>query len=133
MTDKQTQQHAGESNTQKPPEQWTTGDEPMTGAQRSYLKTLSEEAREPFDETLTKAEASRRIDELQKMTGRGQGGARESGRGDAPQSADDRAAGSRVRVNAPDSGTTEAELQYREGSQNEADAQGGNVIGVSDR
>jgi hypothetical protein len=42
------------------------------GAQRSYLKTLSEEAREDFDEQLTKAEASRRIDELQQKTGRGQ-------------------------------------------------------------
>ncbi len=133
MTDKQTQQHAGDSNTQKPPEEWITGDEPMTGAQRSYLKTLSEEARTPFDETLTKAEASRRIDELQKKTGRGQGGARPAGRGDAPQSADERTAGARVRVNAPDSGTTRSELQYREGAQNEADAQGGNVIGVSDR
>lgn len=71
MTDKQTQEHAQEGNTIKEPEDWTTGDEPMTGAQRSYLKTLSEEARVDFDETLTKAEASRRIDELQKLTGRG--------------------------------------------------------------
>ena len=39
----------------KDPDQWTTGEEPMTGAQRSYLKTLSEEAGEPFDEHLTKA------------------------------------------------------------------------------
>lgn len=60
------------SNTQKDPADWTTGDEPMTGAQKSYLKTLSEEAKEPFDDTLTKADASRRIDELQKKTGRGQ-------------------------------------------------------------
>jgi hypothetical protein len=43
----------------------------MTGAQASYLKTLCEEAKEPFDETLTKAAASRRIDELQEKTGRG--------------------------------------------------------------
>ena len=75
MTDKQTQAHAGESNMEKDPSQWVTGDEPMTGAQRSYLKTLSEEAKQPFDETLTKAQASRRIDELQAMTGRGQHGA----------------------------------------------------------
>jgi hypothetical protein len=61
------------SNTQKDPEEWTTGDEPMTGAQASYLKTLSDEAGEPFDEGLTKAEASLRIDELQQKTGRGQG------------------------------------------------------------
>jgi hypothetical protein len=61
------------SNTQKDPEEWTTGDEPMTGAQASYLKTLSDEAGEPFDEALTKAQASLRIDELQQKTGRGQG------------------------------------------------------------
>ena len=59
------------SNTEKPVEDWTTGDEPMTGAQASYLKTLSEEANEEFDASLTKAEASRRIDELQVKTGRG--------------------------------------------------------------
>lgn len=61
------------SNLAKDPSEWTTGNEPMTGAQRSYLKTLSDEAREPFDDNLTKAEASQRIDELQKKTGRGQG------------------------------------------------------------
>jgi hypothetical protein len=71
MTDKRTQQRASESNMQKPPENWTTGDEPMTGAQRSYLKTLCEEAKVPFEETLTKAQASKRIDELQGITGRG--------------------------------------------------------------
>lgn len=49
----------------------TTGDEPMTGAQASYLSTLSEEAKEEFDESLTKADASKRIDELQQKTGRG--------------------------------------------------------------
>jgi len=59
--------------TRKDPEDWVTGDEPMTGAQRSYLKTLSEEAHVDFDDTLTKAEASRRIDELQQQTGRGKG------------------------------------------------------------
>ncbi|HEX8129942.1 MAG TPA: DUF3072 domain-containing protein [Pyrinomonadaceae bacterium] len=71
MTDKQTQEQAHESNTIKNPEDWTTGDEPMTGAQRSYLKTLSEEAKVEFEENLTKAEASKRIDELQQQTGRG--------------------------------------------------------------
>ncbi len=71
MTDKQTQEQANESNTIKNPEDWTTGDEPMTGAQRSYLKTLSEEAKVEFNENLTKAEASKRIDELQQQTGRG--------------------------------------------------------------
>ena len=62
----------------KDPDQWVPGDEPMTGAQRSYLKTLSEEAHEPFDENLTKAEASKRIDELQRKTGRGAAGTEES-------------------------------------------------------
>jgi hypothetical protein len=71
MTDKRIEQHANESNTVKDPDDWTTGDEPMTGAQRSYLKTLSEEAKVPFDERLTKAQASKRIDELQELTGRG--------------------------------------------------------------
>ncbi|HEX8723205.1 MAG TPA: DUF3072 domain-containing protein [Pyrinomonadaceae bacterium] len=71
MTDKKTQELADESNTIKNPDDWTTGDEPMTGAQRSYLKTLSEEAKVEFDENLTKAEASKRIDELQAQTGRG--------------------------------------------------------------
>ena len=59
------------SNTVKDPDDWTTGDERMTGAQASYLKTLCEEAGEPFDENLSKAEASKRIDELQAKTGRG--------------------------------------------------------------
>lgn len=73
MTDKKTQDMAEESNTVKNPDDWTTGDEQMTGAQRSYLKTLSEEAKVDFDENLTKAEASKRIDELQQKTGRGAG------------------------------------------------------------
>jgi hypothetical protein len=59
------------SNTIKDPDDWTTGDERMTGAQASYLKTLSEEAGEEFDPNLSKADASRRIDELQARTGRG--------------------------------------------------------------
>ena len=71
MTDKRTQEDAEFSNTIKNPDDWTTGDEPMTGAQRSYLKTLCEEAKEDFDENLTKAEAAKRIDELQQKTGRG--------------------------------------------------------------
>jgi Protein of unknown function (DUF3072) len=59
------------SNTRKNPDEWVTGDEPMTGAQASYLRTLSQQAGEEFDETLTKADASKRIDELQEKTGRG--------------------------------------------------------------
>ena len=73
MSDKKIQEQAEESNTIKDPENWTTGDEPMTGAQKSYLSTLSEEAGVKFDENLTKAEASMRIDELQQKTGRGAG------------------------------------------------------------
>ncbi len=53
-----------ESNTIKNPNDWTTGDEPMTGAQASYLKTLSEEAGVEFGDKLSKAEASKKIDEL---------------------------------------------------------------------
>jgi hypothetical protein len=52
----------------KDPEDWVTGHEPMTGAQASYLKTLSEQARDPeaFDPDLEKAEASKRIDQLKR-------------------------------------------------------------------
>ena len=53
-----------ESGLQRDPDEWKTGDEPMTAAQRSYLETLSRETSEPFDETLSKADASKRIDEL---------------------------------------------------------------------
>ena len=62
---------AGPTNAVKDPHDWTTGGESMTGAQASYLKTLSEEAHEPFDASLNKAEASMKIDELQEKTGRG--------------------------------------------------------------
>jgi hypothetical protein len=57
---------SAEDNQIKDPEDWVTGHEPMTGAQASYLKTLSEQAHEPeaFDPSLDKAEASRRIDRL---------------------------------------------------------------------
>jgi hypothetical protein len=58
-------------NAEKDPDDWVTGDEPMTGAQASYLKTLSEEAGEAFDPSMTKADASKKIDELQERTGRG--------------------------------------------------------------
>lgn len=68
---KQNQDPAEQSNTVKDPDQWTTGDEPMTGAQRSYLHTLASEAGEEIDENLTKAEASKKIEELQQKTGRG--------------------------------------------------------------
>ena len=64
------QNQQGDSNTVKNPDEWKTGDEPMTGAQRSYLKTLSDEANVPFEENLSKAEASKRIDELKQRSDR---------------------------------------------------------------
>ena len=59
------------SSTEKDPEDWVTGDEPMTGAQKSYLDTLAREAGEQLSPDLTKAEASEHIDRLQDETGRG--------------------------------------------------------------
>src|SRR6476619_3475456 len=59
------------SNTIKDPEDWVTGDEAMTGAQRSYLETLAREAGETLPGDLTKAQASEHIDRLQQVTGRG--------------------------------------------------------------
>ena len=55
----------------KDPHEWVTGDEPMTGPQASYLETLAREAGEAPPENLTKAEASKRIEALQQVTGRG--------------------------------------------------------------
>lgn len=60
------------SNTIKDPDDWTTGEEPATGAQESYLHTLASEAKEEVPENLSKADASKMIDELQEKTGRGQ-------------------------------------------------------------
>ncbi len=62
--------NAAGSNTEKDPEDWVTGDEPMTGAQASYLKTLCEETGRPFDPSLTKAAASELIDELRTLSPR---------------------------------------------------------------
>jgi hypothetical protein len=56
---------------QKDPDDWVTGDESMTAPQASYLKTLAQEAGEEFDPELSKAQASKKIDELQHETGRG--------------------------------------------------------------
>ena len=70
MATRDTEQN-GRSNMIKDPDDWKTGDEPMTGAQRSYLETLASEAGEQPEEDLTKAEASKKIDELQEKTGRG--------------------------------------------------------------
>ncbi|MBB3173116.1 hypothetical protein FHR90_000934 [Endobacter medicaginis] len=70
MSHVKTDDHPG-SNTQKDPVDWVSGDEPITGAQASYLSTLSEEAGEaPPPEGLTKAEASQRIDALRQRLGK---------------------------------------------------------------
>ena len=63
---------AVDQNAVKDPDQWVTGEEPMTGAQKSYLSTLAQEAGVELPESLDKAEASKMIDELQSKTGRGQ-------------------------------------------------------------
>ena len=55
----------------KDPDQWVTGDEPATGPQKSYLQTLAHEAGESVPEDISKADASKKIDELQDETGRG--------------------------------------------------------------
>ena len=61
-------------NTQKDPDEWKTGDERATGAQISYIETMATEVGEKIDtSTLTKADAAKVIEELQKKTGRGQG------------------------------------------------------------
>ena len=67
----QANEQAQPSNAQKNPDDWTTGGETMTGAQASYLKTLCEEAGQAFDPSLSKADASKRIDALRGSTGRG--------------------------------------------------------------
>jgi hypothetical protein len=63
---------APQENPQKDQSEWVTGDEPMTGPQRSYLQTLAREANEDLPDNLTKADASAMIDRLQGETGRGQ-------------------------------------------------------------
>ena len=55
---------------QRNPDEWKTGDEPMTAAQRSYLETLAHDTGDTFDENLTKAEASKLIDELRQRSPR---------------------------------------------------------------
>lgn len=69
--DRDNQQDATAAGAVKDPDDWVTGDEPMTGAQASYLETLAREAGEEVAEDLTKADASKKIDELQDQTGRG--------------------------------------------------------------
>ncbi|MET8201801.1 DUF3072 domain-containing protein [Micromonospora taraxaci] len=71
MTDRDNQQ-ADQNAAIKDPDEWVTGDEPPTAAQESYLHTLAREANAEIPADLTKAEASKQIDELQAETGRGQ-------------------------------------------------------------
>jgi hypothetical protein len=78
MVQKQTQPTSDGSNMRKDPADWKTGDEPMTGAQRSYLETLSEEVGEKFDPNLTKAQASEKIDELRQRSPRVKQGEKQS-------------------------------------------------------
>ena len=62
--------NASQGNRVKDPDHWTTGEEPMTEAQRSYLHTLAEETGEEVRDDMTKAEASETIEELRKKSGR---------------------------------------------------------------
>lgn len=64
-------QQAPNETAEKDPADWVTGDEPITGPQRSYLQTLSQEAGCEVPDDLTKAQASNLIEELQQNTGRG--------------------------------------------------------------
>ena len=64
-------EQAPQENAEKDTDDWVTGDEPMTGPQRSYLSTLAQEAGRDVPDDLTKAQASEAIDELQRATGRG--------------------------------------------------------------
>jgi Protein of unknown function (DUF3072) len=73
MTMTEDSQHAPNETAEKDTSQWVTGDEPMTGPQRSYLHTLAQEANQQIPDEMTKAEASDLIDQLQQQTGRGNG------------------------------------------------------------
>ena len=70
-SENQQHQTASLDNTIKNPDEWKTGDEPMTGAQNSYLHTLASQAHENVEDELTKAEASKKIDELRQKSGLG--------------------------------------------------------------
>jgi hypothetical protein len=66
---KQTRHDEPHGNLEKEPDDWVSGDDPMTAAQASYLKTLCEQTGEAFEAKLTKAEASKRIDALRERAG----------------------------------------------------------------
>jgi len=72
MTDQTADDAAGPSDgaAAKPPQEWTTGDEPATAAQLSYLNTLAHEAGEDVPDGLTKAQASELIDRLRQRSPR---------------------------------------------------------------
>ena len=70
MRNRRSHDDTDQPSLQRDPDEWKTGDEPMTAAQRSYLETLSRDAGEEFDETLSKADASKRIDELRERSPR---------------------------------------------------------------
>ncbi|WP_375388277.1 DUF3072 domain-containing protein [uncultured Amnibacterium sp.] len=75
MSDDKTEMLGGpeKSSTEKDPSDWVTGDEPATGAQKSYIDTLARQAGEQIPADISKAEASETIERLQEETGRGQG------------------------------------------------------------
>lgn len=70
-SERMSEDSAVNQNPEKDPEDWVTGDEPITGPQKSYLGTLAQEANEEIPDDLTKAQASEMIDKLQGETGRG--------------------------------------------------------------
>ncbi len=95
------------------PEEWKTGDEPMTDAQASYLRTLSDDVGEPFDANMTKAQASERIDELQARSPRLSG--------DDGSAGDDRSAGTPSHPSPPEGGASEPAERPPRPSQAEGD------------
>jgi hypothetical protein len=94
---------------ERPPEEWKSAGEPMTESQASFLKRLTTDAGEDFDATLSKAAASRRIDELLK---KGKGGA--SG-GSPPSRRPRKASAARpAKAKAEAGGMSEAQSAYLE-------------------
>jgi len=81
MSTRETSRPAEDVGKIKDPTEWTTGDEPMTGAQDSYLHTLARQAGEEVEDDLTKAEASMKIDELREKTGVDEAGPKPKGKG----------------------------------------------------
>ena len=128
---------------EKHPQEWVTGDEPLTGPQASYLETLAREAGEDVPEGLTKAEASELIERLQATTGRGADtGSGDTGPGDAGASAadgDDGGAGGSGGAGGGGGGTTPEEAGIVdqqaaavEAAEEEDGADGDTVPGVTE-